>query len=407
MESCILCIGNELLVGKTINSNAAWIGRKITIMGCDIRSHITIPDEENMIISTLNNLISNNLSLIIMTGGLGPTDDDITTSALFKFANVSSSFDSEYWELLKNRFQKHGMRIPESNRSQARVPSKGEVIGNPIGSARGFKLKVGGTIIFSLPGVPNEMMGMMRNSVFPWLKKNSKSKKYIKILCTTGIPESVLIEKISDQINKDHGCTLGYYPSVYGLEIQISSKDKEKVALLFNILLKKLNEYVYGEDGEKIEEVVVRNAQDLNLSIAIAESCTGGLIGDKITNVSGSSSIFNGGIVSYSNESKIKVLGVKKQCIQSNGAVSEDTAMEMADNIRRKFFSDIGLSVTGIAGPGGGTNDRPIGLVFIGISNKNGVKAFKMNFGKNRINNKERTCQAALDILRKELKKYE
>ena len=228
MNISILSIGDELLSGRTLNTNATWLGKNLTEIGCNVMEQTVIPDDEYIIIKTLNTMIDTNKeSCLIITGGLGPTEDDVTRESLFKYVGTEEKFDSEYWEYLSNRFKKFGIDIPQSNRNQALIPATGEIIDNPIGSARGFKFKMGKSILFSLPGVPKEMKEMTRASILPWLHERSDNFFYSTTIRTTGIPESVLIEEISIVLESDHGCTLGYYPSFFGVDIHVISEDKD------------------------------------------------------------------------------------------------------------------------------------------------------------------------------------
>jgi len=272
-----------------------------------------------------------------------------------------------------------------------------------VGSARGFRFKVGKTIIFSLPGVPSEMEAMVKSSIIPWIRLYVSQKVYTRTIRTTGIPESALIELIDEPINSNHKCEIGYYPSLYGVDIRITSENDKKKEALSKTLETLLGQYVFGFDNDTMEEVVVRLAIDKNMSISLAESCTGGLIGHRLTQVPGSSQVFKGGVVVYSNYAKIKILGVDEQNINNHGAVSEQTSKDMAQKVRAMFSTDIGLSVTGIAGPDGGNKLKPVGLTYIGLSVSNSQKVRKFNFGSNRMNNKSRVSQSALNWLRLEL----
>ncbi len=403
MNVSIICIGNELLSGRTLNTNATWLGKTLTEIGCIVNKQIVIADDEEPIVKTLNDLIHGNNECVIITGGLGPTSDDITRETLFKYVGTGSTFDSEYWNILTERFKKIGIDIPESNRNQALRPEVGKVIDNPVGSARGFRFKVGKTVIFSLPGVPSEMEAMVKTSIIPWIRPYIFQKVYTRTIRTTGIPESALIELIEEPINSNHKCEIGYYPSLSGVDIRITSEDDKKKETLSNTLETFLGQYVFGFDNDTMEEVVVKLALDKNISISLAESCTGGLIGHRLTQVPGSSQVFKGGVVVYSNYAKIKILGVDEQNINNHGAVSEQTSKDMAQKVRAMFSTDIGLSVTGIAGPDGGNKLKPVGLTYIGLSVSNSQKVRKFNFGSNRMNNKSRVSQSALNWLRLEL----
>jgi nicotinamide-nucleotide amidase len=400
MKIAILSIGNELLSGDTINTNAGWMGRNLTDIGCDICRQITVPDNKDSISNALTELVNLKPGYIICTGGLGPTDDDITQQTLFDFVGTESEFDQNYWESLSVRFNRFGIQIPKSNRNQALVPVDGVVVPNPVGSARGSKLQVNDTILISLPGVPAEMKAMMTDSIIPMIQENELNPKCIRTLRTTGIPESALIEKIAPILEKDHACDIGYYPSLFGVDVRISHTDSQSVDSLSKDFYKTLKVSIYAEGKDSIEEVIIQLAKSKNSTVSTAESCTGGLIGHRLTEVSGSSDVYKGGFVVYNNESKIDLLGVDKSILKKYGAVSEETAQAMAKNVTNIFASDYGISVTGIAGPAGGTDQKPVGLVYIGFAKNDDVKVKKFHFGTDRKKNKLRTSQAALNWLR-------
>ena len=296
-----------------------------------------------------------------------------------------------------------GIDIPESNRNQALVPQNGEVIDNSIGSARGFIFKIKSMVIFSLPGVPSEMKAMTNATIIPWLKDRVSMDFFSQTIRTTGIPESKLIELISSPIRTDHDCEIGYYPSLFGVDIRISSNKINYIQSLQDQLIAILGDAVFALGDDSIEEIVVNKALENDISLSIAESCTGGLIGHRITQISGSSKIYKGGVVVYSNSSKVNLLGVRENCINKHGAVSQETAKEMAEKVRKMFSSKLGLSITGIAGPDGGSKDKPVGLTYIGLSTKNETKVRKFQFGSTRKSNKARASQAALNWMRLEI----
>ncbi len=400
MNVSLLTIGNEILSGDTINSNVAWISRSLSEIGCSIQTQITVPDVEKPIVKTLNQLLNDGPAFVIITGGLGPTTDDITRNVLFNFVGTGSEFDEDYWDKMKKRFEKYDMDIPESNRSQALIPTNGHIIPNPVGSARGFLFRKENTVIISLPGVPSEMKVMMNESIIPMIKEEGLAPIFNKTLRTVGIPESALIEKIEPVLNTNHGCNLGYYPSIFGVDIKISHSDEGPVENLSNDIYKILGVSIYGEGKVSLEDVVIQLAKNKNKTVSTAESCTGGLIGHRLTEVSGSSDVYKGGLVVYSNESKMNMLGVEKGILEAHGAVSEETAESMARNVKNKFNTDYGISVTGIAGPTGGTDEKPVGLVYIGMAKKGRVKVKEFHFGTNRKRNKLRTSHVALNWLR-------
>ncbi|MBH10325.1 MAG: competence/damage-inducible protein A [Candidatus Marinimicrobia bacterium] len=400
MNVVILSIGNEVLSGQTINTNASWLGKTLTSLGCNIRKQITVPDEHLSIKKSLKFIINTNPDLLITTGGLGPTDDDITREVIFDFVGTDFEFDEDYWNKLKHRFENSGMKIPESNRSQALIPKDGNMIPNSIGSASGYWFVINSTELIVLPGVTNEMKSMMNESIVPYIKEKSVTIPNIQLLRTTGIPESSLIEKIKQPISKEHNCTIGYYPSYYGVDIRLTGYDKESIIMLSDNISDILGYFIYAKNNIDIAEVIVRLCISKELTIATAESCTGGLIGHRITQISGSSKVYIGGIVAYNNKIKEDELGIQSSTLKNYGAVSAETAEEMAKNISSKFKADIGLSVTGIAGPVGGTIEKPVGLVYIALAFRGTTNIKKIQFEGNRITNKKRTSQASLNFLR-------
>ena len=402
MKVSIINIGDELLEGKTLNTNSQWLGKKLSSAGCEIESQITVKDEENSIVSGLNYCLQSKPEYLFITGGLGPTNDDVTRNVLFNFMETESEFDYEYWKVLKGKYQRMGKQISESIKSQAIVPKVGEVIANPKGSARGLKFVKRDTIIFVLPGVPNELKHMFLQSILPAIIKKVESPILSRTLRTTGITESVLYDFIETH-SKNNKNKIGYYPSIYGVDVKVSNSKREEINSFIDWMYQNFKNKIYAEQDTSIEKVVVESCIKQRKKIAVAESCNGGLIGDRITNISGSSEIFKGGIIAYSNDSKVKILGLDDEGLDQFGAVSKDTAAKMAENIKTLFNTSFGLSVTGIAGPSGGTKDKPVGLVYIGLASDKNTTVEKYNFGKDREINKIKTSQAALQTLRRGL----
>ena len=399
MKVSILTIGNELLSGKTINTNASWISKILSFAGVSVISHLTISDDENRITDALNLLFSSDVDFIICTGGLGVTDDDITRPVIFDYFGSKEVFDKDYWEILCNRFSKLGHSLPDSSKSQAISPDNGILIPNEIGSARGLMYERNKIILIVLPGVPSEMKSMLKNAVLPIIEKKIKLKISSINIRTTGLPESVIFEKIKNYVQAEGSVNVGYYPSVYGVDIRLSGYDVKKLEEFKIIINEHLKKYIYDNGYKNIENIVVDNLYKENLTLSTAESCTGGLIGHRLTQVSGSSAVYTGGVISYSNESKIDQLNVNPDNIKNFGAVSEQVAIEMAQNIKEKFNSSIGVSVTGIAGPNGGSEAKPVGLVYIGYCDEKLSFVKKFNFSSNRENNKIRTSQAVLKLI--------
>ena len=399
MKFGLVTIGAELLNGARTNTNAAWIGQNVISVGGAIDWHMTVNDEKNTIESALDE-VPTSIDVVLCTGGLGPTHDDITSSVLYEYFGAKPEVDEQYWQLLTKKFAARDQVIPDINRNQAMKPDIGEVIPNPIGSARGLHLSNKSYHLFAMPGVPAEMKSMMTDTILPWIESRSKSKIHVTVMRTTGIMESVLYEKVQGILDDYPQINVAFLPRFTGVDIRLTTSDKNTLNRLVDQISPVIQKYHFGGEGVELEDVVGRLLIKNRKTIATAESCTGGLIGDRLTNISGSSLYYKGGIVAYSNSVKEKTIGVKKETLDSAGSVSEETALEMARGIRNKLNADIGLSTTGIAGPKGGTKEKPVGLVYIAISYDRGEKVYRFTFTPYRKTNKLMTSQAALNITR-------
>ena len=400
MNIALITIGNELLAGFTVNTNAAWIGNHVIQTGGNIVWHQTIGDSKNEIHDSLNQ-IPKDINAVIITGGLGPTHDDVTAHALYKYANDIPVFDEKYWQYLQDKLAKRNLKLPEINRNQSMKPVKGAIIPNPIGSARGLHFQVDGKDLFVLPGVPREMKAMMESTVLPWIADQSAGGLTVRTIRTTGIMESGLAEKIGDIVDAlADEIKIAFLPQFTGVDIRVSSTDKDAVDQKVYEINVQAGKYIYGYDNDQLEEKVGQLLNANNLSISTAESCTGGLVGHRLTNVSGSSDYYLGGIVSYSNSVKENNLGVAIETLNKHGAVSYETAIEMAENVRSKLDSDLGLAITGIAGPRGGTDEKPVGLTYIALADGKDTMVKEFRFLTERILNKNASCQAALNMVR-------
>ena len=400
MNIALITIGNELLAGFTVNTNAAWIGNHVIQTGGNIVWHHTIGDSKEEIHDSLNQ-IPKDINAVIITGGLGPTHDDITAHALYKYANDIPVFDEKYWQYLQDKLAKRNLKLPEINRNQSMKPEKGTIIPNPVGSARGLHFQVDGKDLFVLPGVPREMKTMMESTVLPWIADQSAGGLTVRTIRTTGIMESGLAEKIGDIVDAlADEIKIAFLPQFTGVDIRVSSTDKDAVDQKVYEINVQAGKYIYGYDNDQLEEKVGQLLNANNLSISTAESCTGGLVGHRLTNVSGSSDYYLGGIVSYSNSVKENNLGVAIETLNKHGAVSYETAIEMAENVRSKLDSDLGLAITGIAGPRGGTDEKPVGLTYIALADGKDTMVKEFRFLTERILNKNASCQAALNMVR-------
>ena len=399
MKIGLLIVGAELLNGTRTDTNSSWIGKSVLKMGGEVILKITVSDNINEIISALK-IFDSSIKLILMTGGLGPTHDDITPSALYKFFNDKPVLDEDYWEVLTKKFLDRNMKIPKVNKCQAMIPLKGKIISNPKGSARALHFSNSSFDVIAMPGVPFEMKSIMNDSVLPFIKSKSLIKIHVKTMRTTGIFESALYELIEGIIHKYSNVDIAFLPKIIGVDLRISSTNLNDFNAFIDSLRMLIFDYYYADDEIEIEEVVGKLLIDNKLLLATAESCTGGLISDRLTNVPGSSFFFKGGIIAYSNNIKKNELNVEKSTLDTYGAVSQNTVIEMARGIRSKFNSDIGISTSGISGPSGGSIDKPVGLVFIGISTDSYEKTFQYNFNFSRKMNKIASSQVALNSLR-------
>lgn len=411
MKACLITIGDEILIGQTVNTNVSFIGEQLTNLQIDVIKSIVIGDDEETIMHEFNEAYKSS-DLIIVTGGLGPTHDDVTKSCVAKFFKSDLIKNEDVLNDIKQLFKKRGREVTESNEQQALVPKIAEVIRNSRGTAPGMWIEKSKKIFVVMPGVPYEMKEMMISSVVPKLDVILGERKeftIIKNLMTTGIAESHLYEKLGNINELLNGSKLAFLPNQFGVKLRMTVKaSKEvdaqnKLSELEQRIRAIAGRYIYGKDDEKIEDVIGRLMVDRGIKIAVAESCTGGLISSRLTNVSGSSSYFDRGVVAYSNAAKVEILRVDEDLLQKYGAVSLEVARLMAEGVKAISGSDIGLSVTGIMGPTGATPNKPVGLVYVGICDDNLCTAKEFRFGDDRLLNKDRTAQAALEMVRRNL----
>lgn len=400
MNFALITVGNELLNGFTVNTNASWIGNNILKHGGKIIWHQTMGDTKDEILHALKQ-VPMQAEGVIITGGLGPTHDDVTANALYEYVGDQPVFDESYWNDLKSFFAKRNIKIPELNRNQAFRPEKGKIIPNPLGSARGLHFNHEAKHIFVLPGVPKEMKAMMDQYVFPWIANKSKDQQVVRTIRTTGIAESTLAEKLKELTDDlKNQFSVAFLPQFTGVDIRLTGHDQEIIDRAIRSIYNIAKPYVYAFENENLEEVIGRLLIEKNQTLATAESCTGGLVGHRLTNISSCSRYYAGGIISYSNEVKAKQLGVAELTLSKFGAVSRETATAMAENIRQKFNTDFGLAITGIAGPAGGTEQKPVGLTYIALATDKETVVKEFRFFTDREYNKTASSQAAMNMLR-------
>lgn len=407
----ILCIGTELLLGDIVNTNAQYLSRRLADLGISVYHQSVVGDNVERLKKELEEAFAR-ADLVITTGGLGPTPDDLTKETGADYFSKKMVLDQESLNKLNSYFIKNGKgELKGNNIKQAYFPEGSLILPNNHGTAPGCVIEENNKILIVLPGPPREMKPMFEDSVVPFLKKYSKGILKSKVLRICGIGEGIMAEKISDIINDSINPTVAPYAKEWEVTLRITSKantEEEASKLIEPVereIRKRLGENIYGEDETSLEEVIAELLLSKNLTISTAESCTGGLIASRLVDYPGVSSVFLEGAVTYSNEAKIDRLKVKKETLENFGAVSEETAREMAEGIAKTAGTDIGLSTTGIAGPGGGTPEKPVGLVYVGLCINGNVQVKKLELSGNREMIRRRTAIAALDWLRRELVK--
>jgi len=405
VTAAILTIGDEILIGQIVNTNAAWIGSELTGLGIPVSKHITVGDSKSEMLRTLDRVCAEH-SIVIMTGGLGPTHDDITKVTVAEYFGVPLVQDDAILAAVASRYVRRGIPMPPSNVGQALVPVGFEAIMNTAGSAPALIRETESLLLAVLPGVPHEMKLFMESHVLPRIvRRGGEVKRAQKTLLVAGIGESALqqqLEGLDEFLNE--GRTLAFLPNLQTLRLRLTTigvDADEKLTEFESWIRERASKWIYGEGDSSLEKTVGELLTEMNLSVAIAESCTGGFIAHTLTNVAGSSAYMQGGVVAYSNEVKEQLLGVRSNTLIEHGAVSEQTACEMAEGVRRALRADLGLSITGILGPGGGSVEKPVGTVWVGLSTHEKTFAVSFHFGKDRFRNKERTLTAALNLLRR------
>ena len=411
MKAEILATGDEILTGAVIDSNSAYIAQKLEEAGIEVVRHSCVGDDIESIAAILKE-ISTRADLTVVTGGLGPTLDDITAEAAAKAAVVELVFDREAMFCIENFLKTQKREVIASNKKQAMVPEGAECMFNYVGTAPGFVLKIGRCLFFFIPGVPYEMRWMLADGVLPWIDKLQKEKNFslVKTISTFGLAEAAVNERLVGLAEEFPGIRLGLrakFPVIY-VKLYVRNKDEDRANILLEkaseSVLNKIGKCAFSTDGKSMEAVAGSFLCKKKATIAVAESCTGGLISHLLTNVPGSSDYFLFSGVTYSNKAKIKVLGVSEATLKKYGAVHEETAKEMADGVRRVAGATYGISTTGIAGPGGGTVEKPVGTVCIGIAAPDSVEGYRFNFQFNeRLRNKKIFAITALDLLRRKL----
>lgn len=404
----IVSIGTELLLGQIVDTNAAYLSQTLASLGINVYFRSTVGDNLERIIETIRSAMER-ADLIITSGGLGPTMDDLTKEAIAKAFGVPLVEHPESAEALRAFFRSRNQPFAESNLKQALVFEGGMVLPNPMGTAPGAAIEKGGKIAVCLPGPPRELVPMVQNHLVPFLRQRLGAGGTVlrsRVVATVGISESLAEQKVADLLAETNPTVA---PVLHGYEVHFritaSGTDEQEVDALLarkeRELRDRLGDYVYGVGDGTLEAVLVRALIGRGWTIAVAESCTGGLVGHRITNVPGSSKAFLCGITAYANEAKVSLLGVQQEALRQHGAVSSQVACQMADGVRRASGASVGVAITGIAGPDGGTPEKPVGLVYIAVATDGGTRASEHRFVGTREDIKQRSAQAALDAARR------
>lgn len=406
MQAEIISIGDELLIGQTVNTNATWIGAELSQIGIPVKWGVTIADERESILEAFDVAMKRS-QLVIVTGGLGPTKDDITKYTLCEYFNTELEMDEEALKRVEGFFAVRNRPMLEVNRLQAALPKSCKIIPNYHGTASGMWFEKNGSILISLPGVPYEMKGMMNDFLLSAFKeKFNVAALFHKTILTTGMGESFLADRMSDWENRIRKDQLGlaYLPSAGMLKLRITShagqSDEPLIDTYFEELKAALPGNVFGYEEQTLSEVVGNLLRTSHLTVGTVESCTGGGLANAIIQIPGASDYFQGSLGTYSNALKEKLAGVKPSTLARFGAVSEETASEMAIGGLHELGVDYCISTTGIAGPKGGSEEKPVGTVWISVATKENVVAKQYNFGTNREHNIQMSIFAALNLLR-------
>jgi nicotinamide-nucleotide amidase len=413
----VVTIGDELLLGFTVDTNAAHLARELAAAGIGIARRTTCGDDPAQIAAAVKEALDRT-GAVITTGGLGPTSDDLTKLSIAALFGRAMKFDDAIWEELKIRWKSYRWPggIPESNKQQAMIPEGAVILKNRHGSAPGIWLEDDRSPsprwVAMLPGVPREMRGMLADELLPRLKSRMTGTPTVvasRTLRTIGIGESALADLLGPLAKGPPGLPLAYLPSVEGTDLRLTTRDsssdvaREKLKAGTTELRAVLGAYVYGEEKTDLAAVVLDLLRSRSMKIAVAESCTGGMLGARLTAIPGSSEVVLGGVIAYANEVKESQLDVSAETLRVHGAVSEETAREMAAGACERFGAPVGVAITGIAGPGGGTPEKPVGTVCIAVAAAGAVRSVKVQMIGDRDEIRRRSAQAALNLVRRTL----
>lgn len=405
MRAEIITVGTEILLGDIVNTNSRYLARELALLGIEVYYQGSVGDNEDRLLEAFGESLKRS-DLVITTGGLGPTLDDITKEVAAKYFGQKMELNQKSWDEIREFMSKLDKSPTENNKRQAYFPKEATILKNNNGTAPGAIFKKDKKTIIVLPGPPREMVAMFEESVRPYLESLTEDILVSKTLRLYGIGESKLETELLDVIKGQTNPTVAPYASDMEVTLRITAKAKSSeeatklIGPMEESIRTRVGKYIYGEGDTSLDEVVSKILVEKNLKIAVAESCTGGMVSASLINYAGISSVFMEGLITYSNEAKMERLGVKKETLDKFGAVSEETAIEMAQGVCKKFNTNVGVSTTGVAGPGGGTDEKPVGLVYIGVCINGKTKVKKLNLSGNRFKVRQRAAKEALNELR-------
>ncbi|WP_423127873.1 competence/damage-inducible protein A [Gaoshiqia sp. Z1-71] len=410
MKAEIITIGDEILIGQIIDTNSAWISEQLNLHGIEVYQITSVHDDHSHILQALTDA-GKRVDLVLITGGLGPTKDDITKKVLCDYFDCGLIVNEQVLQHVSDMLSRRNITVNRLNKDQALVPEKCTVLHNALGTAPGMWFEKNDTIFVSMPGVPFEMEGLMRDEVLPRLRKNGKAKSiWHQNVLVYGIPESMLAEKIESwELALPAHIKLAYLPNQLMIRLRLSAYGVDPVLLQEEVerqiaaLEKIIPEAIFGYNGDTMTGVTGKLLVGCKAMVAVAESCTGGHIAHLFTQNPGSSAYFKGAVVAYANETKTAILGVKNETLQAYGAVSKEVALEMAEGIKKALRTDYAIATTGIAGPDGGTDEKPVGTVWIAVSGKYTNRVERYTFAHNRERNILRSSQTAINMLRQHI----
>jgi nicotinamide-nucleotide amidase len=407
MQAEILSVGDEVVSGQVADTNAAWLSQRLFERGIPVAAHAAVGDDGPQIQEAVLRAAGQAV-VVVVTGGLGPTHDDVTREALAAAAGAELVLHPPALEHIERLFARRGLTMPDSNRKQATIPAGADVLANTTGTAAGFRLPLGGAFVFALPGVPAEMRAMFENAVVPLLP-SADGACVVRMFRCFGLSESIIAETLGAEIDLHGDPKTAFLASGGVITVKFVARAETADAARVRIepVLRKarslLGDAVFGEDHETLEEAVARGLAEAGKTIAIAESCTGGLVAGRLTNVPGISECFVEGVVAYSNAAKERRLGVPGELFETTGAVGEDVARAMAEGVRERAGTDLGVGVTGIAGPTGGTPEKPVGTVHLAVASAEGTVHRKYVLRGGRAQVRDRAVKHALDLVRRVL----